>query len=60
MSSFGVWRDILETNNDRVAEALTAYIDQLIRIRGMICSPAMEAVFSRAETFARELRESRE
>jgi len=28
-------------------------------IRAMICSPAMEAAFSQAETFARELRESR-
>jgi prephenate dehydrogenase len=60
MSSFDVWKDILETNNDGIAEALTIFIDELGLIRGLLGSPKMGEVFQSAEKFARELRQARD
>ncbi|MCX6623196.1 MAG: prephenate dehydrogenase/arogenate dehydrogenase family protein [Acidobacteria bacterium] len=60
LSPFDVWRDILDTNHDEVVDALTAYIDELTSIRGLLESPRMGEVFRSAENFARELRQGRD
>lgn len=54
MSSYDLWRDILETNHAEVRAALDAYIGKLQSMRA-----DFEAEFSRGAEFARFLRESR-
>lgn len=52
MSSFDLWRDILDTNSREVSLALDAYIEKLKALRGNF-----EAEFRQASEFARALRE---
>ena len=52
MSSFDLWRDILETNGAEVSVALDAYIEKLTSLRSGI-----EAEFEKGGRFARTLRE---
>lgn len=52
MSSFDLWRDILETNSREVSLALDAYIEKLKQLRGNF-----EAEFRQASEFARSLRD---
>jgi len=52
MSSFDLWRDILETNQAEVSVALDAYIAKLMTLRGNF-----EAEFRKGSEFARSLRE---
>jgi len=51
ISSWALWSDILNTNQDAVAEALDAYIAKLQVLRS-----GMEAEFDKGAQFARELR----
>ncbi|HYA16168.1 MAG TPA: prephenate dehydrogenase/arogenate dehydrogenase family protein [Bryobacteraceae bacterium] len=51
MSSFDLWRDILETNETEVSAALDAYIRKLQTLRGNF-----EAEFTKGSEFARSLR----
>jgi prephenate dehydrogenase len=51
MSSYDLWRDILETNQTEVAEALDAYIAKLQALRA-----SFESEFSSGAAFARALR----
>jgi len=51
LSSFDLWRDILETNGPEIAAALDAYIRKLTTLRDNA-----EAEFARAADFARSLR----
>jgi prephenate dehydrogenase len=52
MSSFDLWRDILETNQSEVAAALDAYIHKLQLLRGNF-----EAEFAKGSAFAKALRQ---
>lgn len=55
MSSYDLWRDILETNAGEIAVALDAYIAKLQAMRGNF-----EAEFGKAASFAQQLRDARE
>lgn len=52
MSSFDLWRDILETNAAEISAALDAYIEALTALRG-----DFEGEFRKGSAFARSLRE---
>lgn len=56
LSSFEIWRDILETNSEAVRAALDAYIRQLETVRAA-CGADLEEEFRRGADFARRLRE---
>jgi len=51
MSSFDLWRDILETNRTEVSGALDAYICKLQALRS-----DFETEFAKGSEFARSLR----
>jgi prephenate dehydrogenase len=60
MSSFDLWRDILETNKAEVSLALDACIAKLTALRlGLAARPDFEAEFKKAAEFARSLRDTR-
>jgi prephenate dehydrogenase len=52
MSSFDLWRDILETNGVEISVALDSYIEKLMALRG-----DFEGEFRKGGEFARSLRE---
>lgn len=52
MSSYDLWRDIIDTNSPAIFEALDAYIGKLQSLRG-----SLEADFKIAGEFARSLRQ---
>lgn len=52
MSSFDLWRDIIETNQREIVRALDAYIEKLGALRN-----GFEAEFAQASEFARRLRQ---
>ena len=54
MSSFDLWKDILETNEAEVSAALDAYISKLQELRADFAGE-----FAKASAFARSLREGR-
>jgi prephenate dehydrogenase len=54
MSSFDLWRDILETNSAEVSIALDAYIEELIALRR-----DFEGEFRKGSEFARSIRPRR-
>jgi prephenate dehydrogenase len=54
MSSYDLWRDILETNGEEISVALDAYIEKLQALR-----KDLETEFARGSEFARFLREGR-
>ena len=51
MSSFDLWRDILETNKSEVSAALDAYIEKLRALKS-----DFETEFAKGAEFARSLR----
>ena len=59
LSPFSVWQDILETNSERIEQALQAYIQQLEEILGRLrTDPTLLAsVFSEANIASRRLRQ---
>lgn len=56
MSSYDLWRDILDTNDGPVGEALDAYIGALSRMRRELTTPATKERFANARSFAEALR----
>ncbi len=56
MGSYDIWRDILDTNQACIADALEAYIEMLQRVRGEMASSAMAERFETASRFAAALR----
>jgi prephenate dehydrogenase len=58
MSPFGVWRDILLTNQQHIDEAMAALMAKLSELRGQISSASMEAEFERAGAAAKFLKEN--
>ncbi len=57
LSAYEIWRDILLTNPDAIAEALTAYIQKLEYLRDNLSSRTMQREFESAAGFANGLRE---
>ncbi len=56
MSSYDLWRDILETNAGPVGDALDTYIETLGRLRRELRTPATAERFTAARSFAEALR----
>jgi prephenate dehydrogenase len=56
-SPFGIWRDILTTNEKHIEEALRLLVTKLKEIQEDVTSAALEKEFERAATTARRLRE---
>src|SRR5581483_7079392 len=60
LSSFDLWRDIFVTNQEPVADALTAYIDRLTEIRDALERrdvDALATLFESAQQLAGRLRQ---
>ncbi len=60
LSTYDIWRDILATNADGIAEALTKYIQQLEHIRENLQTRVIEEEFRKASGFARRIRNTAE
>ena len=58
LSSFEIWKDILETNHDQIQQALSRYIDKLIQIRDNLTACQLKYEFDSGADFAREIRRS--
>ncbi len=56
LSAYEIWRDIAATNAEPIAEALTAYIQELEYLRDNLRTRRMQEEFQRAAQFARQLR----
>ena len=56
LSAYEIWRDILATNSDPIADALSSYIQKLEYLRDNLRSRAMQEEFEAASRFARRLR----
>ncbi len=56
MSSYDLWRDILDTNHAHIATALEAYIETLQYLRAELSSAGMADRFEAANRFAASLR----
>jgi prephenate dehydrogenase len=56
MSSYEIWRDILETNHEPIESALTFYIDKLIGFRENLTSQQLRVEFESSADVARRLR----
>ena len=59
MSSYDLWRDILDTNRREVVAALDAYIDELRNVRSGVADGAAKEEFTRGSEFARKLRDGK-
>ncbi len=57
LSSFDIWGDILDTNQDAIRAALRSYIIKLGEFSEALDPPAMRDQFERAARFAGELRD---
>ena len=56
LSAYEIWRDILATNSDPIADALSIYIQKLEFLRENLRTRAMQEEFDAAARFARQLR----
>ncbi|MBM3726424.1 MAG: prephenate dehydrogenase/arogenate dehydrogenase family protein [Acidobacteria bacterium] len=56
LSSYEIWRDILETNTEEIGAALDEFIAVLTQVRGELSTEAMEGRFREGAAFATELR----
>jgi prephenate dehydrogenase len=59
MSSWDIWRDILETNRPSILEALDLFIADAQALRARYVSSELEADFAEGKEFALRLRNSR-
>ena|SRR5579884_551595 len=59
LSPFDIWRDIFDTNRDRIDRELAHYIEQLQRLRHNLTSPEMRHLFEEAGDVARRVRETK-
>ncbi len=57
LSSYDLWRDILATNSDHIARALSDYIQELEHLRENLRTRQMQEEFTKGAAFARRLRE---
>ena len=51
LSAYDIWKDIIATNRENIAEALDSYIEQLALIRGRLDSPLLAEDFEKASRF---------
>ena len=56
LSSYGIWRDIFETNAPSIDAALEKYIERLQQLRSQLRTPQMERIFDQAAAAAKGLR----
>jgi hypothetical protein len=56
MSSYEIWQDILSTNPEPIREALTLYIDKLLKFRENLESQQLGADFELGAAVAKGLR----
>jgi prephenate dehydrogenase len=56
LSAYEIWRDILVTNSNSIADALTVYIQKLEYLRDNLRTRAMQEEFEAAAQFANRLR----
>jgi prephenate dehydrogenase len=56
LSSFDIWKDILETNRPHIERALDAYIEELQRLRARVAAPGLRDEFETGAEFAALLR----
>lgn len=57
LSSFDIWKDILETNRPQIERALDAYIEELQRLRARVAAPGLKDEFETGAEFAARLRQ---
>ena len=60
LSSFDIWRDILETNRPEIERALDAYIAELLKVRSKVAETGLAGEFEAGAEFAARLRRSQE
>ena len=51
LSAYDIWKDIIATNRENIAEALDSYIEQLAVIRARLDSPLLAEDFEKASRF---------
>jgi prephenate dehydrogenase len=56
LSSYDLWRDIVSTNTEPIAEALTSYIQKLEHLRENLKTRQLQEEFTAAAALARSLR----
>jgi len=57
MSPYEIWSDILSTNVDQIATALTSFVDKLNAFRASLSSTSVETQFQLAARFSKSLRQ---
>jgi prephenate dehydrogenase len=57
MSSYEIWRDILDTNTENVGHALSVYIDKLTELRDNLQTHRLGDVFATAAEIAHRIRQ---
>ncbi len=60
LSSFDIWRDILDTNRPEIERALDAYIAELLKVRSKVAAAGLATEFEAGSQFAARLRRTRE
>jgi prephenate dehydrogenase len=60
LSSYDIWKDILDTNGPRIERALDEYISELKDLRARLSDPAMSKEFETGAGFAAWLRQKNE
>jgi prephenate dehydrogenase len=56
LSAWPIWKDILATNGDYIAEALGEFQDELERTQGLLAAGGLEEAFREGAEFAAEVR----
>jgi prephenate dehydrogenase len=57
MSSYEIWRDIVDTNTENVGHALSVYIDKLTELRDNLQTQRLGDVFATAAEIAQRIRQ---
>jgi prephenate dehydrogenase len=57
MSSYEIWRDIVDTNTENVGHALSVYIDKLTELRDNLQTHRLGDVFATAAEIAQRIRQ---
>jgi prephenate dehydrogenase len=57
LSSYEIWKDIVETNSENIEHALTVYIDKLTELRDNLQTHSLGDVFATAAGIAQRIRQ---
>jgi prephenate dehydrogenase len=57
LSSYSIWRDILDTNTENVEHALQVYIDKLTELRDNLQTQRLGDEFATAAEIAKRIRQ---